>query len=37
MKLKEIVPEYNPGSDLLRNILTNDEYSKTPIAELAEL
>lgn len=37
MKLKEIVPEYNPGSHLLRNILANDEHSRISVAELAEL
>ena len=36
MRLKKIVPEYNPGSHLLRNILKNDAISKNHVAEWAE-
>ncbi len=35
MKLKEMVPDYNPGSYLLRRILLNTEETTTTVAELA--
>jgi hypothetical protein len=37
IKLKELVPDYNPGAHILKNVIMNNANQNNLIAELAEL